>query len=119
MVTPERRRTPRVHAYRPVRLHKPNTTGVCETLAKDLSVEGLRFLSPTWFPVATDLRVDLLLSDGTEPLSVAGRAVWFRVMPHSDQFEVGLSFKQMPENSKRRLSVYLERLSAKSSQVPA
>ena len=119
MVTHERRHTSRVRAYRPVRLRKPNTPGVCETLAKDLSVEGLRCLSPTWFPVASDLQVDVLLSDGAEPLSVAGRAVWFRVVPHSDQFEVGLSFQHMSEQNKRRLSAYLGRLSAKSSQVPA
>ena len=115
----ERRRAPRVSAYRPVRLRKPSASGICETLTKDLSVEGMRCLSPTWFPVATDVNVDLVLSDGSQPLNVMGRAVWFRMVPHSDQFEVGLSFQGMSEESKRRLSMYMQRLTTKYSQVPA
>lgn len=119
MIGRERRRAPRVRAYRPVRLHKPPTPGVFETLTKDLSSEGMRCLSPTWFPVSTDLNAEVVLSDGDEPISVTGRAIWCRMVPHSDQFEVGLSFQGMSERNKRRLSAYLDHLIVKSTTAPA
>ena len=115
----ERRRSPRVRAYRPVRLRKPSTPGVLEKLTNELSTDGLRCLSPTWFPVSTEVNAEVVLSDGEEPISVAGRAVWFRILPHSDQFEMGLSFHSMSEKNKRRLSAYLENLTVKSTTVPA
>ena len=119
MIGTERRRAPRVRAYRPVRLCKPSLPPVFETLTKDLSLDGMRCLSPTWFPVSSDLNVELTLSDGEEPLSVTGRAVWFRMIPYSDQFEVGFSFQGVPPQTKRRLSGYLDRLAVKTSPALA
>lgn len=119
MIETERRRAPRVRAYRPVRLRKPSLPPVVETLTKDLSLDGMRCLSPTWFPVSSDLNVELILSNGEEPISVTGRAVWFRVIPHSDQFEMGFSFQHVPPHTKRRLSGYIDRLAVKTTPALA
>ena len=119
MIGTERRRAPRVRVYRPVRLRKPSLPPVFETLTKDLSLDGMRCLSPTWFPVSSDLNVELTLSDGEEPLSVTGRTMWFRVIPHSDQFEIGFSFQHMPTQTKRHLSSYLDRLAIKTTHILA
>jgi len=102
-----------------VRLQKVNPTKVVETLTKDLSVGGLRCVSPTVFAVSADVHVDLTLSMGSEPITVSGRAAWFRTIAHSDQFELGIAFQSLSPETKRRLSAYLELLSEKTSEVPA
>lgn len=109
-MVPERRSSPRVPTYQPIRLQKSGAPSVVETLTKDLSAGGVRCLSMTLFPVSSDLSVELVLTAGEELLSVSGRAVWFRMIPHSDQFDVGISFESLTERNKRRLSAYLERI---------
>ena len=113
----ERRSAPRVRAYHPVRLQKPNNPQVVETLTKDLSLGGIRCLSAAIFPVSSDVNVNLILSTGEESLSVKGRAVWFRMIPYSEQFDLGISFGMISPYNKRRLSVYIDNLSEKSATV--
>lgn len=115
----ERRATPRIRAYRPVRLHHAGIPRVVETLTKDLAVGGLRCVSQVLFPVSTEVNVELMLSTGSEPLTARGRAVWFQTIPHSEQFDLGISFLDLAPADKRRLSVYLDRLSSQSSFVLA
>ena len=110
MVAQERRISPRVRAYRPVRLNLPKTHRVTETLTKDLGTGGLCCISSTIFPVSTELQVELTLSEGGEPVTARGKAVWFRMIPHSEQVDLGIAFLEMPQEHKRRLSAYLERL---------
>ena len=111
----ERRHNPRVRAYRPVRLHQPGVPKIVETLTKDLAVGGLRCVTTSVFPVSSDVQVELALSRGEAPLCVLGRSMWFRTIPHSEQCELGLSFVNVSELDKRRLSAYIDHL----SQQPA
>ena len=90
-----------------------------ETLTKDLSIGGLRCVSPTLLPVSTELNLELVLSTGDEPLTVRGRTVWFQILPQSEQFDLGISFLDLPPITKRRLSVYIERLSSQAISVSA
>ena len=113
----ERRRTPRIRAYHPVRLQRPGTAPVVETLTKDLSSAGLRCLSSTWFPVTSDLHVELVLASGAAPITIRGKAAWFGMIPHSDQLELGISFQEIDPADKRRLSAYLDRVSASAPEA--
>ena len=83
----ERRGSRRVRAYRPLRLSDARSPRVIETLTKDLAVGGLRAISTTVFPVSTEIRLELVLSEGHEPLTVKGRAVWLHTIPESEQFQ--------------------------------
>lgn len=105
----ERRCGPRMRAYLPVRLSTGSHQPVIETLTKDLSPEGLRCLSPTAFPVASELNVEVVLAAGQESVALRGRTAWFRTIPFADQFDIGLSFLDVPPQTKRRLSSYIER----------
>ena len=111
----ERRANSRIRAYRPVRLHLPRSPRLLETLTKDLSVGGVCCLSPTPFPVSTELNLELILSTGQGPIAARGRTAWFRSLPHSEQFDMGIAFLDMPDRDKRRLSAYLVSL---ASQLP-
>jgi hypothetical protein len=111
----ERRRAIRVRAYRPVRLHQSATPHVVETLTKDLTAEGLRCLAPVLIPVGSEVGIELVLSSGNEPVSCRGRAIWFRTLPSSEQFEIGIAFSEESEAIKRRLSGYLDRILSKAA----
>ena len=113
MVTQERRATPRMRVYHPVRVHQSGQTRIIETLTKDLSEGGLCCLAPTALPVSSDVALEFVLATGQAPLSVRGRTAWFRHIPQSEQFDVGIAFSEMSLPDKRRLSAYLERLSAR------
>ncbi|MBI4597973.1 MAG: PilZ domain-containing protein [Candidatus Omnitrophica bacterium] len=105
----ERRKTERVRTYHPVRIYKQREPKVVETLTKDVSAGGVRCVSPQLFPISSDLGVEMTLFKGEESLSVKGKAVWFRMLPHSDQFDLGISFLELSPQDKRRLSAYLGR----------
>ena len=119
MYIPERRAGARIRAYRPVRLRLLRSPRLLETLTKDLSVGGVCCITSTPFPVSTLLNLELILSSGEAPVSARGRAVWFRNIPHSDQFDVGVSFSEIQEDDRQRLSAYLKRLSQKYPLIPA
>ena len=116
-MTEERRSAPRFRAYRPVRLHGSSNPQVVETLTKELALGGVRCLSPTLFPVSTEVSLELVLSTGDEPLTVRGRTVWFQTIAQSEQFDLGISFLDLSPQNKRRLSAYLDRLSRQTASL--
>ncbi|MBI3996280.1 MAG: PilZ domain-containing protein [Candidatus Omnitrophica bacterium] len=117
----ERRAASRVQLYLPVRVAKAGYAQPIETLTKDLGIGGLRCLSSTVLPVTTPVDVELVLSGGQDAVTIRGRIAWFRTIPESEQFEVGISFLETSPQIKRRLSMYLDRLthSAVSSETPS
>lgn len=114
---PEQRVSPRVPVYWPVRVQRPGNPALIETLTKDLSLGGLRCLSPDVIPVASSVEVELTVAKGQEPMTVQGRSVWFRTIPGSDQFELGIIFQGLSPMTKRRLSACLDKLRAKSENA--
>ena len=80
---------------------------------------GVRCISPTLFPVSSEVNVELVLSTGEEPVTARGRAIWFQMIPHSEQFDVGIAFLELHVTNKRRLSAYIDRLSSHLAKVPA
>ena len=109
----ERRATPRIRAYRPIRIHQSGSFRVVETLTKDLSGGGLCCLSPVALPVSSNITVELILSTGQEPLTIQAKTAWFRAIPESEQFDLGISFAEIPQAQQRHLSAYLDHLSKK------
>ena len=69
---------------------------------------GVRCLSAALAPVGTEVTVELTLPTSDDVLVVSGRTVWFQILPESEQFDIGIAFRSMPEQTKRLLSTYLE-----------
>ena len=113
----ERRANPRLRVYDPVRLYASGSPKPVETLTKDLAVGGLRSVSTKPFPVSTKLHIELLLPNGQGLINVYGRTAWFRTIPDSDQFELGVAFTEMSDLDKRRLSAYLLRLASQTASL--
>lgn len=112
----ERRHAIRHRTYLPLRFQPDGKTAAVETLTKDLSLGGLRCMSPTPVPVAMDTRLELVLATAQEPLALRATVRWFRSLPYSDQFELGVAFQSLSPQSARRLSTYIDRIGSTSSQ---
>ena len=115
----ERRKSPRIRAYLPVRLHRPDVHQAVETLTKDISLDGVRYVSPMLCPVSTELKLELVLPTGREQIETRVKTAWFRTMPESEQFESGVSFVELSIENQRRLSAYIDHLSRLHGLVPA
>lgn len=111
----ERRAQSRVRAYRPVRIHQPGNSRIIETLAKDLSEGGVCCLSPVALPIASEISIEIILSSGQEPLALHGKTAWFRIIPESEQFDLGITFSEVSPHMLRRLSGYLDHINQKLS----
>ena len=109
----DRRRAARLRTHQPVKLIKQPHPKVVETLTRDVSEGGVRCLTPQLFPVSSDLGVELVLFKGEEVFNVKGKAMWFRMIPHSDQFDLGISFLDLSPQDKVRLSAYVSKLAQK------
>lgn len=107
----ERRRFHRVRCYLPIRLYPQGEIKVIETLTKDLGLGGLRVLSPILTPVATPLSLEIAIGAAEEPLSLRAQTVWFQAVPQSEQFYLGIAFRDLTQETTKRLSRYLERAS--------
>ena len=112
----EQRHAIRHRAYLPLRFQPDGEIATVETLTKDLSLGGLRCMSPKPVPVALETRLELVLATAQEPLAMRATVRWFRSLPYSDQFELGVAFQSLSPQSARRLSTYFDRISSKPSQ---
>jgi hypothetical protein len=115
----ERRQSPRVRVYHPVRVHRLVPTQLIETLTKDLSLGGLRCMSMLPLPIASELQLEVVLFAGEEPFTVSGHTVWFQFVPSGEQYEIGIAFDALSPQDKRRLSVYFDNLSRQLSPSSA
>jgi len=81
------------------------------TLCKDLSLGGLRVLSPTPKAVSSLLSLEIDVGMAEEPLNLRAQVAWFQMIPRSDQFYLGLAFQSLSALHSKRLSSYLEKIS--------
>ena len=112
-MNPERRSAPRLRSYLPVRL-RPSGGQLIETLTKDLSLGGFRCVVPSPLPVGSQVALELALPRGRDVLEMRGRTAWFRLLQDGEQFDLGVSFAEIPDETKRRLSSYIEQLATPS-----
>ncbi len=105
----ERRHSPRIRCYLPVRLYPRGSTTPIETLTQDLGPGGLRCLSPIPLSVSTPLSVEIDLGPGWEAIRLTAQTAWFTEAPYSEQFHVGLAFHDDSGKVKQLLSRYLDR----------
>lgn len=110
MVT-EQRVHQRFRTFRPVRILPARRHHPFEILTKDLSLGGARCISPALIEDGTEVHVELLLHAGEPPVRADGRVSWFRTIPESEQFELGICFQEMSSQDRSRLSHCLGRLS--------
>jgi len=115
----EQRRHPRVLCVLPVRIIVRGRYQLLETLTKNISLGGLKCLTPAEKPVGTPVSIEIGLGMRQEPLFSQGRIMWMERVPYSEQFYIGVEFDQLSPRNSTLLSVYLEQISQTPHKSPA
>ncbi len=76
---------------------------------KDLSCDGLRFISEQKIDEGAFLDINLTIPGANNPVHIKGRAIWAKKTSSEDTapFEVGVEFTQIEEDNKNTFLKYL------------
>ncbi|MBU1044930.1 MAG: PilZ domain-containing protein [Candidatus Omnitrophica bacterium] len=94
----ERRKFVRMYSDFPVQLKymKPNTPiQIHNSLSQDLSEGGLQISSYYFYPVNSQMIVELQLNADTVPIKTVGKVVWVEQLPYQDVFKLGIEFSEL------------------------
>jgi len=80
-----------------------------EVTTKDLSCDGLRFISAEDLKTDIELEMDIIIPKAANPVHVKGKAVWSKRLTLEDgsPFEVGVEFVKIEEDNKNTFLKYL------------
>lgn len=91
-----------MRCHLPVRVYPEDRPRVIQTLTKDLSLGGLRCVTPTK-PAEVTVTVEIDLGRH-QSIRLKAKPVWSQAIPGSEQFYLGLAFQHLPEIARQRLS---------------
>lgn len=84
-------------------------TQIKHVTTKDLSCEGLRFISDVDIGEGRILELNLSIPKATNPIHIKGKAAWTKKLSTEDdsQHEVGVEFMKIEEDNKNTFLRYL------------
>lgn len=102
---PERRKNKRISSKRPLQYQHANR--VYHTLTKDISIGGVKMLSSHFLPIACRMLFGLSLKEDQEPIQTMGEVAWTEKLPHSEQYNTGVAFKELNTQTMAALNSFL------------
>ena len=111
----ERRKFSRVNTYLPVRIRLERNGRYVETLAKNVSVGGLRCVVAGNIAVDDPVALELPLFKEAMPIQTPAKVAWVQSMVPATQCIVGLRFNELSTADREALAYYLEKLPASLS----
>lgn len=69
-----------------------------EYSARDISQGGLRFFVHDFIPKGSLLKVRITSSKKVFSFGAVAKLVWIKEVPHSEEYEVGVEFINLPKN---------------------
>ena len=75
-----------------------------ETQTVDISRHGIGFVSPHPHEINEKVAIELQLKPDTDPVLVVGVVKWVRKFSDSEQYRIGLNFKEVLSGSQARLN---------------
>jgi len=80
-----------------------------EVATKDLSCDGLRFLSDEDFEKGSGIEINLIIPKASNPVHVQGKVAWAKRLSLEDSspYEVGVEFTAIEEDNKNTFLKYL------------
>ena len=106
----ERRKFQRINTYLPVRLRLEESGRYVETLAKDVSLGGLRCVVEGYPAINEPIMMELPLYKEVMPLQVRAKVAWVRSVLPDRQCVAGVRFEELTSTERLALAEYLERL---------
>jgi c-di-GMP-binding flagellar brake protein YcgR len=103
----ERRKYKRLTASFPVHFKVKTTNKFGNTLSCDISGGGLRLMLEQFVAPNTDFMLEFNLVDFLQIITAVGRVVWTKKMPHSERYQLGIEFKEIPTKNQDSLNQFV------------
>ncbi len=78
-------------------------------LTRDLSLGGIRFISDSFIPLSSVLKVEIKLKHTQRIISAIVKVVWVRSVFGDESYEIGAKFLQIKNKDLEFLDYYLSR----------
>ena len=80
-----------------------------DVITKDLSCEGLRFVSEDDIKEGSRLEMNLEIPEASNPVHINGKVAWTKRLSTEDKspFEVGIEFTEIEEDNKNTFLKYI------------
>ena len=92
----ERRGSKRITLSGPIRYQHKGSQRFGNSIGRDISMDGLGFISNEFFPISTDLVFEVQHPERPEFIKAVGKIIWISNQPHSDRYFVGAKFLGPP-----------------------
>jgi len=83
---------------------------VVECITKDISAGGIKFIAQEFIPHGSHLRIKVNFHKTSFSFEALVRWVWAREIPHSEEYEIGVEFIDIPQDAVKYLQQYIESL---------
>ena len=89
----ERRKYARLKREMPVRNRPKESRNIEQTMARDISMGGMRITTNSKLEVGTKLNIEVNISDSVKPYYAMGEVVWLKKNESADNtFDMGIKF---------------------------
>ena len=85
----DKRRYLRIPLSLPIKFKRIGYIIVEGNLSKDLSVQGIKFLSQKFVPVQSFIKIEIYLKDNHEPVKFIANVAWIKSVFEDELFEIG------------------------------
>jgi len=101
----EQRKYPRLNMSLPIQFREIGEFDKlpCETISKDISKGGVRFIAQKFIPVGNRLVVNIVFEPHTEVVRTIVKIVWIRRERYRDTYELGCQFVHIGEEARDRI----------------
>lgn len=103
----ERRQSERTVSRFPLRYQFKGQPNFYDTVTRDISEGGLRFITNQFIPALSELFLELSLRPSLEPVRARAKVAWVQKTPHCDQYHIGACFTELSEEYKKNISEQL------------
>ena len=115
----ERRQTPRIHSFYPVKIFKEGETAV-QKLAnlRDISQGGLQFRLGEPLAPGSVWQCIVLMAQNDSRIQAEIEIVWVRRISEQDSYHVGAVFRNLSEADRTQIHQWVEACSRTSGSTP-
>ena len=82
----------RIHLTTPIRYQKKGSQRFGNFIGRDISANGIGFVSNEFFPVSTQFIFEFQQPKANNYIKTVGEVVWVSSQPHSERFSAGAKF---------------------------
>ncbi len=104
----DRRKHTRLNRRFPVHFRIKTTNKFGNTLSCDVSGGGIRVMIGNFVAPKTDFMLEFGARDFFKIISAVGTVIWTKKVPHSDRYQLGMKFKEIPSKDQENITLFIQ-----------